>query len=677
LTVNDPDAGQTLSFALTGGTGYCGASPTHPFTGISFVPPSVPTAAGNESTLLQFNVGANDAGTHCLRVQVSEGSNTTTQDLSITVTAQNSSPAFVTTGGSVNEPIGTEVDPIQRSLTLTVNDPDNGQTLTFSVVGGTGFCGASPTHPFTGILFDPPSLPTVAGNESTLLKLNVGPNDAGSHCLRVQVGDGSASATQDLSITVVAQNSTPEVTAPVADFSVPQDSPDTVIDLAPVFDDPDAADALTFLVTGNTNPGLVSTSVAGDDLTLDYGAGQSGNATITVRATDGGGAFVEDAFVVTVVPAAGGLLSIGDVSVVEGNSGSVNATFTITLSTLNPSVTVSYATSNGNATAPSDYMTTSGTATFSGCSVAPCTFQFNVPVAGDGSDEPNEAFLVTLSNPVNATLSKAVGQGTILDDDGRPALCKPIAHVPFTIDTEDSFCLVANLAHDAGDGAAITIDADNVLLDFKGFALDGTGAGSGTLAYGVYAFNRSDVTIRGGSILGFHTGVFLDDNSPGATNSSGHVVREMRLGENQVVGIRVAGRGTLIRNNLVLDTGGTTTLGPNANAYGILLKGAGARLLSNDVIQTLAQGTGIGFGVELQLADGAVVERNRIGNAALSAASSKGIVVNVGNDVLMVQNRLHKLHSGLVFSGTGKYRGNLTLGVTTPFSGGTNAGNNQ
>ena len=58
-------------------------------------------------------------------------------------------------------------------------------------------------------------------------------------------------------------------------------------------------------------------------------------------------------------------LSVNDVSVTEGNSGTTTANFTVTLSAAATStVTVSYATANGTATAGSDYVAASGTLTF-------------------------------------------------------------------------------------------------------------------------------------------------------------------------------------------------------------------------------------------------------------------------------------------------------------------------
>lgn len=57
--------------------------------------------------------------------------------------------------------------------------------------------------------------------------------------------------------------------------------------------------------TTNTNPGLVSTSILDTSLTLSYTPSASGTATITARATDTTGLFVEDVFSVTVIAGGG------------------------------------------------------------------------------------------------------------------------------------------------------------------------------------------------------------------------------------------------------------------------------------------------------------------------------------------------------------------------------------
>ena len=100
------------------------------------------------------------------------------------------------------------------------------------------------------------------------------------------------------------QNSAP-TTSGIADFSIPEDSGFTTLDLKAAFADAEDPDtALTFTITGNTNPTLFdSLTITGtglDTLTSTYAANQSGSSTITIRATDTGGLFVETSYTVTV-----------------------------------------------------------------------------------------------------------------------------------------------------------------------------------------------------------------------------------------------------------------------------------------------------------------------------------------------------------------------------------------
>jgi hypothetical protein len=109
-------------------------------------------------------------------------------------------------------------------------------------------------------------------------------------------------------------------------------------------------------------------------------------------------------------------LSIGDVSLSEGNSGTKTATFTVTKSgSTAQTVTANYATANGTATVlDNDYETASGPLSFGPTET---TKSVSVTVNGDTKIEPTETFNVTLSNAVNATINKATGVGTITNDD--------------------------------------------------------------------------------------------------------------------------------------------------------------------------------------------------------------------------------------------------------------------
>ncbi len=112
-------------------------------------------------------------------------------------------------------------------------------------------------------------------------------------------------------------------------------------------------------------------------------------------------------------------LSVGDARVTEGNSGTTNATFTITLSAPSSTdVTVRYASADGTATAGSDYTATSGTVTFA---PGETTKTVTVAVRGDMVVESDETFALNLSGSVGALIGRTRATGTIVNDDIAPS----------------------------------------------------------------------------------------------------------------------------------------------------------------------------------------------------------------------------------------------------------------
>jgi chitinase len=113
-------------------------------------------------------------------------------------------------------------------------------------------------------------------------------------------------------------------------------------------------------------------------------------------------------------------VSVGNASVMEGDIGTTTLSLPVTLS--GPSgreVDVDYATSDGTATAGSDYTATSGTLVFA---AGETSKQIDVSVTGDLLVEGNQTFTVTLSSPFNADLGTSVATGTITNDDANPKL---------------------------------------------------------------------------------------------------------------------------------------------------------------------------------------------------------------------------------------------------------------
>ena len=111
-------------------------------------------------------------------------------------------------------------------------------------------------------------------------------------------------------------------------------------------------------------------------------------------------------------------LSINDVSLPEGNSGTTTFTFTVSLTSPAPTggVTFDLATADGTATvADNDYVADSVT----GATIpeGSSSYSFDVVVLGDTALEADEIFYVNVSNVTGADAADSQGAGTILDDD--------------------------------------------------------------------------------------------------------------------------------------------------------------------------------------------------------------------------------------------------------------------
>lgn len=127
------------------------------------------------------------------------------------------------------------------------------------------------------------------------------------------------------------------------------------------------------------------------------------------------------------------LVSIIDRSIQEGNSNTATATFTVSLSISSTfPITINYSTLDETAIALTDYISVSGTLIFTPGAL---TQTIEVLINGDTNTEPDETFLVILSNPFNAILDDEQAIGTILNDDLQineyrlylPILIKPVA----------------------------------------------------------------------------------------------------------------------------------------------------------------------------------------------------------------------------------------------------------
>ena len=164
----------------------------------------------------------------------------------------------------------------------------------------------------------------------------------------------------------------------------------------------------TLTITSPDTTGTIEVTV------LDDGVPES-DETFQVRLSSADGARIEDARATGTIEDNEPALSIGDVTVNEGDG---SAEFVVTMSeTSERAVTVNYATSNGTARAGQDYESTSGTLTITSPDT---TGTIEVTVLDDGVPEPDETFQVRLSSADGARIEDGKATGTI--EDNEPAL---------------------------------------------------------------------------------------------------------------------------------------------------------------------------------------------------------------------------------------------------------------
>ena len=179
------------------------------------------------------------------------------------------------------------------------------------------------------------------------------------------------------------------------------------------------AGMLTF--AAGTTSRTITVSVTGDTShesheTVVVTLSNPTNATVSATAGSGTGTIRDDE---------GLTLSVNSPTVAEGDSGSTNLNFTVSLSAASTqNVNVIFGITGGTATAGTDY-TTSLTNNRIRLRFRPgqTSKTITLAVQGDVLDEPDETVLVALSGAsFNARITTGTGTGTITDDDPLPTL---------------------------------------------------------------------------------------------------------------------------------------------------------------------------------------------------------------------------------------------------------------
>ena len=240
-----------------------------------------------------------------------------------------------------------------------------------------------------------------------------------------------------------------------------------------------------------------------------------------------------------------------------------------------------------------------------------------------------------------------------------------IESLPATISTQGTWCLRKDVSTAITSGAAIQVATNNVTIDCNDFKVGGLAAGVGTQTDGILGIARSNVTVRNCNVRGFMRGIALVHEDPMMASSSGHVVENNRLNANTTMGIHVEGDGSMVRQNLVVDTGGTLTsnytLGivatgsvdiidntisnifvsdsaTNVHTYGISTSFNGGTIQDNRIRGLFPRGTGKAYGIISQTVDSLFMRVHQTslrGNditLAIGSSGSAGIHCGYGDD---------------------------------------------
>ncbi|MFM6267373.1 MAG: beta strand repeat-containing protein, partial [Dolichospermum sp.] len=228
-------------------------------------------------------------------------------------------------------------------------------------------------------------------------------------------------------------------------------------------------------------------------------------------------------------------LSINDVTLTEGNSGTKNATFTVTLSGETfQTVTVNYATANGTATAGSDYTATTGTLIFN-VNPGETSKQITVSVLGDSLFEANETFFVNLSNATNASIADAQAQGTITNDDvALPTITLAVS--PTSVSEDGTTNLIYTFTRTGATTNTLTV---NYGITGTANSTDYTGATPGTGKTITFAAGASTATLT------------IDPTADTIVESNETVALTLAAGTGYTIGTTAAVTGTITNDDLL------------------------------------------------------------------------------------------------------------------------------
>ena len=354
------------------------------------------TLAENTATVVKATLSAASGEDTTITVSAAAGTGTTASDFSLSA-----NKVLTIAAGRTRSTSGPTSSVVLRAVDDETDAPDKTVTLSGTVANSLGGY-SNPASVEVTITDDDPA---------PVVSLSLSPSviqERGSQNVATVTATQDRPSSADTTVTVSVAAGTNAV---AADFTTSSNK------------------ALTIAAGSTSSSGVVTVTAvdntrdeADKSVTVSGSASNSQGVTdpsdVTLPITDDDGA---------------SSLWIDSPSVTEGDSGSVDLTFTVRLSPPRGlAVTVDYEDAGtGTATSGTDYaLLSGGTLTFA---AGETSKTFAVSVTGDTTDEPDETVVVRLTNAANAGISSTAGTGTgtIVDDDaagggGGPSNRRPV-----------------------------------------------------------------------------------------------------------------------------------------------------------------------------------------------------------------------------------------------------------
>ena len=406
MVASDPDAGDTLTYAITGGNTN-GAFAINAATGEITVNNS---SALNFETTPSFNltVQVTDSGTPGL---------TDTATVTINLNGLNEVPAVNDQSFSVNENAanGAVVG------TVVASDPDAGDTLSYAITGG-NTNGAFSINTATG---------EITVNNSSALNFETNP----TFSLTVQVTDNGTPGLTDTATVTINLNNLNEV--PIVNdqsFPVNENAVNGTVIGTVAASDPDAGDTLTYAITGGNTGGAFAINATTGEITVNNSAALNFETnptfSLTVQVTDAGTPGLTDTATVTI-----NLNNLNETPVVNDQAFSVdenaaNGTVVGTVAASDPDAgdTLTYAITGGNTGSAFTINATTGEISVNNSAAlnfeATPAFNLTVQVTDPGTPELTDTAIITISlNNLNEapvvsdqsfSVNENAGNGTVV-----------------------------------------------------------------------------------------------------------------------------------------------------------------------------------------------------------------------------------------------------------------------